>query len=232
MVSDSSLWFQQMFQKNHLKCSLKAYEWDTGAVKKHYKDTGRLYQTDVGINCFEIQVFDNLCKRMSLALRRVAKCKNLQPAVIRGHLHLFHVQSVCCFLLGLLFVGMSFTIGKTPLSCYCVAACPAIPPLYCLVPGSVHGDTSPEYHSCWCSLGKVLKKPGSQPKLDLENFRRRVVINDVPFCPSINQLLPWRNRYSGTVLIKFSKLLCCPSHIPLYGQFLFMHSFLSFRQFV
>lgn len=108
------------------------------------------------------QAFDSLCKRMSLTLIRVAECKNLQPAVITGHLHLFHVQSVCCFLLGLLFLGMfSFTIWKTPLSRYCVVACPSIPLLCCLVPASVHADTSPEYHSCWCSLGKVLQNPAS-----------------------------------------------------------------------
>lgn len=54
-------------KKTHLKCNLKAYEWDTAAVKKPYKDTGRLHQTDVvGTNYFEIQGFDNLCKRMSL----------------------------------------------------------------------------------------------------------------------------------------------------------------------
>lgn len=67
MVSGSSLWFQQMFKNNHLKCNLKAYEWDVAAVKKKYKDTGRWYQTDVvGINYFEVQGFDNLCKIMCL----------------------------------------------------------------------------------------------------------------------------------------------------------------------
>lgn len=40
-------------QKNHLKCSWKAYEQDTAAVNIHYTDTGKLYQTDVGINCVD-----------------------------------------------------------------------------------------------------------------------------------------------------------------------------------
>lgn len=95
------------------------------------------------------QAFDSLCKRMSLTLIRVAEYKNLQPGVITGHLHLCHVQSVCCFLLGLLFLGMfSFTTWKTPLSRYCVVTHPAIPPLCCIVPASAHADNSPEYHSC------------------------------------------------------------------------------------
>lgn len=190
MISSRSLWFQKIFKKKpHLKCSLKAYEPDTASVKIHYKDTGKLYQTDVGINCFD--------KPLTVSVRnvsyfiRVAECKNLQPAVITGYLHLFHVQTVCCFLLGLLFLGMfSFTVWKTPLYLGIVwqllqllSSLPSAAQFLFLCTQIPHQSITAAdvvQARCYKSLSKM----------DLENFRRYVVMNNLPFCPSINQLLP------------------------------------------
>lgn len=64
----------------------------------------------------------------------------------------------------------------------------------------------------------------SRPQSDLyhlENVRRHVVMNNLSFSPSINQFLPGRSCYLGTVITKFWKLLLSFSelHIPHRNRF-------------